>query len=393
MGDFNKPYRYRFFYGGRGGAKSWTIARMLIIKMLQERCRVLCAREYQTSIKDSVKFLIEEQIRKIKLEREFKILDKTIECKKTKSEMLFMGVKTDPIKIKGKEAIKYCWVEEAENISRDSIEILSPTIRMPNSEIWFSFNPKKEQDYIYRFMHEQKNLPDVLVRKVNWRDNPWFHMTEMVREREAMLKLDIGRYNHVWEGEPLKITEAAVFKRIEVVDKITPPHNVRYFHGADWGFSSDACTIVRCYIFDNCLYIDAEAYAIGVELDHLRTFFEKVPTTSQWPIKADCARPETISFMQRKGYNISGAKKWKGSIEDGVSYLQSFQKIIIDKSCENCIREFTNYSYKVDKNGDVLPVIDQRDDHTVDAVRYALDGYITNNDNTDLYENMKFVWG
>ena len=97
--------------------------------------------------------------------------------------------------------------------------------------------------------------------------------------------------------------------------------------------------------------------------------------------------------MQRQGFNISGAKKWQGSVEEGIVYLQSFDKIIIDTKCINAIREFTSYSYKTDKNGDILPILIDKDNHIIDAVRYALDGYIKSDDITSLYENMNFYWG
>ena len=123
--------------------------------------------------------------------------------------------------------------------------------------------------------------------------------------------------------------------------------------------------LFRCFIKENTLYIDREVYGVGVELDHLPQFFNKIETSRTWPIKADCARPETISYMQRQGFNISGAKKWQGSVEEGIVYLQSFDKIIIDTKCINAIREFTSYSYKTDKNGDILPILIDKDNHCI----------------------------
>lgn len=391
LGDFTQPYRFRFFYGGRGAGKSWGIARVLALKALENPIRILCAREYQATIKDSVKTLIQRQISEMGLRKEFIFTDTEIRTKKEGSEFIFHGLRVDPEKIKGLEDISICWVEEAETISRESISILTPTIRKDDSEIWFSFNPKRENAAILNFMKSQENEPDVLIRKILWKDNPWFTKS-LDRDRRVMLKTDPDLYAHVWEGEPLRRSQALVFNgKIEVRD-VKAEYNERFFHGADWGFSTDANTLVRCFIRGNTLYIDREVYGVGVELDDLPQFFDKIETSRTWPIKADCARPETISYMQRQGFNISGAKKWQGSVEEGIVYLQSFDKIIIDTKCINAIREFTGYSYKTDRNGDILPILIDKDNHIIDAVRYALDGYIKSDDVTSLYENMNFYW-
>ena len=125
---------------------------------------------------------------------------------------------------------------------------------------------------------------------------------------------------------------------------------------------------------------DYEAYGVGVELDEMPQLYDSVPESRRWIIKADCARPETISYLKnRHGFRIEAAKKWQGSIEDGIAYLKSFDKIVIDPRCRHTADEFRLYSYKVDKiTGDILPVVVDKNNHCLDAIRYALDGYITN---------------
>lgn len=135
--------------------------------------------------------------------------------------------------------------------------------------------------------------------------------------------------------------------------------------------------LVRCFILNDCLYVDQEAYGVGVELDETPQLFESIKTSRSFPIKADCARPETISFMRRRGFNISPAKKWQGSVEDGLAVLKSFRKIVIHPRCKHAADEFRLYSYKIDKNnGDILPIIEDKNNHIIDALRYSLDGYI-----------------
>lgn len=131
------------------------------------------------------------------------------------------------------------------------------------------------------------------------------------------------------------------------------------------------------FIQDDILYIDAEAYGTGIELDETPALFDTIPTSRHWPIKADSARPETISFMARKGFRISAAKKWAGSVLDGIALLKSFTRILIHPRCKHTAEEFRMYSYKVDRaNGDILPVPVDAWNHAIDAARYALDGYV-----------------
>jgi phage terminase large subunit len=149
--------------------------------------------------------------------------------------------------------------------------------------------------------------------------------------------------------------------------------------GADWGFSTDPTAITASFIEKDCLYVTYEAGGVGVELDHIPHLLNSIPNdlAKKWPIKADCSRPETISHIKGKGYNITPAKKWGGSVEDGIEYLKNFMKIYIHSRCKNTADEFRLYSYKVDRiTGDVLPIVVDKHNHYIDSLRYALDGYI-----------------
>lgn len=355
FGDFGEYKRYRFFYGGRGGAKSWTIARVIICLAATQKLRILCCREFQNSIADSAKKLIADQIEAMGLPAFFKIQESSI-TSTAGSEILFKGMARNEQSIKSTEGIDICWVEEAQTISETSIELLIPTIRKSGSQLWFSFNPENDFDPIYKYMESLRSDPDALICKINWSDNPWFPK-ELEGERTRMLNTDPELYYHIWEGECRTISDALIFKDKFSVEEFETPATARFFHGADWGFSVDPTALVRCYMQDECLYIDREEYATGVELDEMKEFFNRIPTVKNWPIKADGSRPETISFMDRQGFNISAAQKWPGSVEDGITYLRGFKKIIIHPRCKNTAEEFRRYSYKVDrKNKDILPV-------------------------------------
>ena len=369
-----QPARYKVFYGGRGGGKSWCFARVLLMQALQRKIRVLCAREFQVSIADSVHRLLCDQISALGFEGRYSVT-KTQITSALGSEFIFKGLHHNAQEIKSLEGVDICWVEEAQSVSRESWDLLIPTIRKQGSEIWISFNPGLPDDETWkRFV---LNPPqDAVVVKVGWEDNPWFPDT-LCEEMEYCRRIDPEAYAHIWGGEPRVISDAQVFKgRFEVAPFDTPA-DARFFHGVDWGFAQDPTALVRLFVKDGCLYLDAEAYGVGVELDELPQLFDSIPTSRKWPVKADAARPETISFMCRKGFRVSAAKKWAGSVEDGVALLKGFKRIYIHPRCTHAADEFRLYSYKVDKNnGDVLPVIVDAHNHIIDAARYALDGYV-----------------
>ena len=376
-----QDYRYKSFYGGRGAAKSWAFADATLAMGMQEEHRILCTREYQSTIADSVYKLLCDRIHTLKLDNDYEILKNSISNPNTHTEYLFKGLKRNIDEIKSTEGITICWVEEAQNTSEHSWEVLIPTIfRRPNSQIWLSWNVGEIKDPTYiRFINN--NPPGCISTKVNWRDNPFFP-PNLKQEMDYLKKVDYESYLHIWEGEPLQISNANVFKNKWSVDDFDMPSSneeVRIFQGADWGFSNDPAVLISFFIRDNNLYIAYEAYGVGVELDELFTHFTAtVPTASKWKISADCSRPETISYLN-KNYELTveGAKKWSGSVEDGISFMKKFGKIIIHPRCIHTIEEFKKYSYKVDsKTGEVLPILVDKDNHCIDSIRYGLDDYI-----------------
>ena len=202
--------RYRILHGGRGGAKSWGVARALLIKGAQRSLRILCAREFQTSIKDSVHKLLCDQIIDLGLEGFYEITQASIRGKNG-TEFAFVGLKNNVANVKSYEGVDICWVEEAQTTSRLSWNILIPTIRKEGSEIWVTFNPELETDETYqRFvLHPPENS---VVQKINWSDNPWFPETLML-EKDALKMRDIEAYNTVWEGICRQTVDGAIFAR------------------------------------------------------------------------------------------------------------------------------------------------------------------------------------
>ena len=377
--------RYKVAYGGRGSSKSWTIARMLLLKAMQSPIRILCLREIQASIKDSVHKLLKDQIELLELDG-FIVQN---DCIKhiNGSKFLFKGLYTNLSKIKSFEGVDVCWIEEGESISALSWEVLDPTIRKPNSEIWISFNPRYENDIIYKtFIVDGKE--NAIVIKVNYNDNKYFPDV-LETQRVQMQRTDPELYLHIWEGELKKNTEEIIFSNKWIIEEFETPEDTHFYFGADWGFSSDPNTVNRMFIGshkefgNNCLFLDYELNdrpydedlrTTSTELKDLPSFWEQMPLIKDYMIKADSARPETISHMVYSGFDVRGAIKGANSVEEGIEFLRSFDKVIIHPRCKNTIFEFGNYKFKVDsRSGQVTRQIVDKYNHHIDAIRYALE--------------------
>lgn len=370
--------RYRVAYGGRGSGKSYGVAQYLIQKGMTETTRILCAKETQNSLADSALAIMKRVIRDNGLDAAFRPTKQGLYCVLTGTEYVFRGLQ-HPERIKSLEGIKYAWVEEAQKVTSDAWDILIPTIRDEESEIWVTFNPDREDDPAYE-MFVIHPRADVEIVKINWADNWWF--PDVLRhELEWDRKHDNDKYLHIWEGECRSFSEAQVFHGKWRTDTFDTPSDATLYFGADWGFSQDPTALVRCFMDDGVLYVDYEAYGVGVDIDATPELFKSVPGAEAWPITADSARPETISYMQQHGYpRMRKAKKGKGSVEDGISFLRGFKEIVIHERCKHTADEFKLYSYKRDRlTGDILPVIEDKHNHAIDALRYAVEPVMLKN--------------
>jgi len=359
--------------------RSWTFSRLLLLKGLERKSFILCAREYQTSIKDSVLKLLEEQIGMLGLGAHYRVLRDSI-IGENGTEFIFKGLHHNIYEIKSTEGIDYCWVEEAENVSAESWDVLLPTIRKPGSEIWISYNPKDDDAPTHKRFYLQRQPDEVLI-ETNYFDTK--EAGVLSRETEELAEhdrqFDPDRYEWVWMGKPRRLSESRIFAHKIRTAVFDPPDNCRLFHGADWGFANDPSVLVRSWIEGRNLYVDYAEYGYGVEMQELSALFDRVPTARAWPIHADEARPETIAYMRREGYTIDGAEKGKGSVEDGIEWLRSFDEIVVHERCGQFLDEARLYSYKVDpRTNEILPLIVKAYDHGWDALRYAYYAMIKN---------------
>jgi phage terminase large subunit len=367
-----EPSRYKVMRGGRGSAKSRSAAAALLLQAAAYPHRVLCAREIQKSIKDSVKRLLDDEIERLGLGGFFESVENEVRGKNG-SLFIFAGLRGNSASIKSMEGITRCWVEEAQTISRASLDDLIPTIRTPGSEIWFTYNPRFDTDPIDVMFKADELPPNTILLHVNWQDNPWFPDV-LKQEMDYDKRRDMDKYLHIWEGKYQTSSESRVFKNW-TVEEFDVDQTAMIRQGADWGFSVDPTVLVQAYIVGRKLYVPYEAYRVGCEIVDTPALFMSLPDAEKWPMVADSARPETISHLQKNGFpKITRAIKGAKSVEEGVEFLKSFD-IVVHPRCKHLIDELTLYSFKTDPlTSEVMPVLADKDNHVIDALRYALEG-------------------
>lgn len=363
--------RYKGAHGGRGSGKSHFFAELLV-----ERCelnpgtRAACVREVQKSLKNSVKLLVEDKIKALGLPG-FEVLEAEIKTPGG-GVIIFQGMQNHTAdSIKSLEGFDIAWVEEAQSLSQRSLDLLRPTIRKAGSELWFSWNPNKPTDPVDLLLRGEVLPADAVVVEANYSDNPWLP-DELRADLEDDRRRDPDKFAHVWGGAYALNAQARVFRNWTVRAFDTPADAIHRF-GADWGFAIDPTVLIRCHVEGRTLYVDQEAWEVGCEIDKTPALFDQIAGSRQWLIRADSARPETVSYMQRHGFKITAALKGPGSLEDGVEFLRSFD-IVVHPRCEHVASELALYSYKIDPHTEeILPLLDDKNNHTVDALRYALE--------------------
>lgn len=382
---FSNKSRYIILYGGRASAKTYTICQYLLIYGMTSSKTILITREYQSSIKDSTYSELKNIINKENLHDYYEIKHDTIVGKKDYNQytkFIFKGLAKDINTIKSTADIDICFVEEAETIKAYDWDVLIPTVRKANSQIIIAFNPVEEQSDTYqRFVINQK--PNSLLIEMNYLDNPFLSQTAL-EEIEYMKQKDYAKYEHIYLGKPISMTEDVVFKGYFKIDNLNIIHNTRDFlyninkvyplYGLDFGFSTDPTAIIEIFLLDDdIIYINREIYEHKLLITkYAELIKQKMPEAINKRFYCDSARPDSIAQLNHDGLTCEGATKSKGSIEAGIEYLKGKQ-IIVNPSCKNMIYELYNYKYKIDKNTSQITtdVIDANN-HLIDALRYAL---------------------
>lgn len=401
-----QPARYKGAEGGRGSGKSKFFAGNLVEECLAVHgTRAVGIREVQKTLAHSSRLVIADTIHEYGVADWFEVQKSRI-LTPGGGEIIFTGMQNyNAENIKSLEGFRIAWVEEAQTLSQRSLDLLRPTIRLDavknvhnGGELWFSWNGRDEKDPVDAFFKAGERPPDSIMVTANWRDNPWFPDV-LEKERQWDLRRDPDKYKHVWEGGYLKRSKATVFHNWRVEDFETPP-NVDFFFGADWGFAVDPSVLVRCFIDGRTLYVDYEAWEVGCDIDYTPFLFagmqdrevnaknavalkklvekgkryEGIPRSREFEISGDSARPETISYMKRHGFpKVVPSIKGAGSLEDGIEFLKGFD-IVVHPRCPHVADELTFYKYKQDPNTEeVLDQLEDKKNHTIDALRYAIE--------------------
>jgi len=409
--ELTQPHRYKVAEGGRGGAKSHFFAEQIIKEVFCYGKWALCCREVQHSLKDSVKALIEKKIDKFGLRPWFMIKEAEILCPHNSGKISFSGLRQSGAdhsaadNLKSYEGYDICWVEEAQMVSKMSLDLLLPTIRKPGSEVWFSYNRKIEHEPVHdRFVTGASIPPDTVHVYINWWDNPWFRDTPLYELMMSDKSNSEDDYNYIWCGLPQKISEATIIRKWCVRDFIVPADTIiPWKFGVDFGFFPDPCCLIRSYLDWNTkeIYIADCIFKIELDPDQIDTdLFALISGIKGYIVKAESARPELIKHLKNRHYRIEAVKKGAGSITMGLDWLKHWN-IVVHPRCldqglpeENITDEFQLYKYKTDPaTGKVVGEPIDKFNHAVDALRYTYNDEIMKEGAIDYVKMMGGVRG
>lgn len=382
---FTGPARYRGAHGGRGSGKTRTFALMTAVRamMFAEAHisgTILCGREFMNSLEDSSMEEVKQAIRSVPwLDAYFDIGERFIRTKNRRVDYTFTGLRHNLDSIKSRARILIAWIDEAEGVPEIAWQKLLPTVRESDSEIWLTWNPEIDgspTDQRFR----KSTPPESKIVELNYNDNPWFPDVLELERKSDYDRLDPQTYAWIWDGAYRENSDAQVFSgkyrigEFEPGDKWNGPYN-----GLDFGFAQDPTAAVVCWVHDDRLWIQHEAGKVGLEMDDTARFIEqRIPGFGKAVIRADSARPESISYLKRHGLPmIEGVTKWQGSVEDGISHMRSYKEIVVHPRCKEVQKEMRMYSYKVDRlTGDITTKLVDDNNHYIDAIRYALNPMI-----------------
>lgn len=367
---FDKDWREAAVFGGRYSLKSHTVARFLLIRARMEKIRVACFREFQNSIADSSHQLLRDLINQYGL-TDFEVTNNSIINTINGSDFLFRGLHNNEQSVKSIEGIDIAWVEEAQTVSKESIDTLTPTVRKENSQIIYTYNRLLEDDPVHtRLVIEGR--PNTLIININYDSvikYGWIPDV-ILKEIEDDKRNRPNLYKQKWLGEPNSL-ERKIYRDWAIIDSI--PHEARLErYGLDFGYTNDPTAIIAIYRYNGGYILDEVEYAKGLQN---KTIAEILINNPRALVIADSAEPKSIDDI--KGYKISIIPTVKGSdsVRYGINTVQD-QRISITKRSSNIIQEYRNYMWRVDRDGRILREPEGGYDHALDAVRYAMTSLI-----------------
>ena len=370
---FDNDWRECACYGGRHSLKSHTVARYLLVMARLKKTRIACFREFQNSIAESSHQLLSELIIEYELS-DFEVQNNTIVNTVNGSDFIFKGLWNNEQSIKSIEGIDIAWVEEAQTVSTQSIEVLTPTIRKDGSKIVYTYNRLLEDDPVHtRLVVEGR--PNTIIINVNYpvaQKYGWIPQVTLDEIEDDKNKRP-ALFKHKWLGEPYGL-DRKIYSGWEILDEI--PHEARLWRrGLDFGYSVDPTVIEDIYEYNGGFIIDERVYQKGLSnkaiADILLNF--DGPETL---VVADSAEPKSIDEIRSYGVNIVGAKKGPGSVLQGIQYVQN-QKISVTKRSEKTLKAYRKYLWSTDRTDKIIQVPDDTNhewSNPMDAIRYGFNG-------------------
>lgn len=379
---FDTDWREAAVYGGRFSLKSHTVARVLLIRARQQKLRVACFREFQSSIAESSHQLLKDLINHYEL-NDFEITDNSIRNTINGSDFIFKGLYNNEQSIKSIEGIDIAWVEEAQAVSKSSIEVLTPTVRKEHSQIIYTYNRLLEDDAVHhRLVIEGR--PNTLIINVNYDIAVKYDMMpqSILQEIEDDKLKRPSLYKHKWLGEPTN-QERKVYKDWQIIDAI--PHEARLERfGLDFGYTNDPSAIVAVYYYNGGYILDEILYQKGLSNKQIA---DTLINQKKVMVVADSAEPKSIDEIRSFGVNIQPATKGKDSVRQGIQSVQD-QQISVTKQSINIIKEYRNYLWETDKDGRSLNEPEHTWSHSMDATRYAMNSLVPMIQKRDMLANM-----
>jgi phage terminase large subunit len=376
---FTETARYFAFYGGRGGSKSWSVATWLVLEACRRRVRIVCCRQYQSSIDASSKALLEARIRELGLEGEFHITHRMISHLGTGSVFLFVGLQTNPDSIRSLEGADIFWLEEASAVSQRAWDILLPTARAPGSMLIATWNPGQPDDPVDYFFRGPNPPENACIVEVGPDDNPWFTPdSPLYFERAKLERDDPVKAAHVYGGGYDISYDAKVFLDIRQgrPDDAEMGEAEGPFYGFDPGYT-DPCALVEIWIIKRAhplrdiLYIARAIYRYNVPTRDYPAMLDEILHKREAFLAVDNAEPKTIEGLRYVGFNAHGVHKSDETVRDGVSRIKS-HAVVINPNCPNAWDEFRGARWPTDRiTGKVTGYQIATEHHLIDATRYA----------------------
>lgn len=384
--QINNQNRYQIYYGGSSSGKSYSLAQRTVLDVMKGR-NYLIVRNVQNTIRRSCFNEIIKAISSFKLSEYFQInkSELVITCTLNNKQILFAGL-DDPEKIKSitpiDGVITDVWVEEATECDYKAVKQLDKRLRGRSKfkkRLTLSFNPILQDHWLYTeyfgIWDDSKQFvakDDVSILKTTYKDNRFLTQDDI----EALENETDQYYYEVYTLGNWGVLGAVIFKnwRVEDLTEVRKTFD-KIRHGLDFGFADDPNALADIH-YDKSrkrLFIFGEEYAADLTNDEIAEMVK--PHVGPRVVTCDSSEPKTIKELQIRKINAVGAKKGPGSVEAGIRFLQGLE-IIICTSCPNTKMEFSKYKWREDKNGNVLPVPVDKDNHLIDAIRYALEDEI-----------------